>query len=182
MWKDIEGFPNYEISNTGLVFSNVRKGTRGISRLLKLQKDIHGYYYVRLYRNGKQYHNFIHCLVLENFVCKRPDNKVTNHKDGKKINNDLDNLEWITSSENTFHAYKLGLIHITDKMRDRSRKLGLSQKGENQGASKLTEFQIIEIRELYFLGKYNQYELAEKYNICQPTVSEIITRKIWKHI
>jgi hypothetical protein len=49
-------------------------------------------------------------LVAENFIGKRPKGYEINHKDGKKSNNRLNNLEWVTPKENYHHAVKLGLM------------------------------------------------------------------------
>lgn len=49
-------------------------------------------------------------------------------------------------------------------------------------AKKLTEEDVLNLRKLYATGKWTQQELADEFGINQPTVSEIILRKIWKHI
>lgn len=54
--------------------------------------------------------------------------------------------------------------------------------GELNGNNKLTKEQILEIRELYTTGKYLQRELAKMFYVHQVHISEIITRKQWKHI
>lgn len=52
----------------------------------------------------------IHKAVAESFI-KNPEGKpVVNHIDGNKRNNNVENLEWVTYSENTLHAYKTGLM------------------------------------------------------------------------
>lgn len=59
---------------------------------------------------NKGYYCRVHAHVAELFI-PNPDNKpVVNHIDGNKRNSHADNLEWVTYSENTIHAYKLGLI------------------------------------------------------------------------
>lgn len=49
----------------------------------------------------------VHCLVMEAFV--GPSDLIVNHKDGNKANNNLDNLEYVTHSENAIHARETGL-------------------------------------------------------------------------
>ena len=48
--------------------------------------------------------------------------------------------------------------------------------------SKLTEQQVLEIRADWATGKYTQKQLAKKYDVCQQLISQIVNRKIWKHI
>lgn len=55
-------------------------------------------------------------------------------------------------------------------------------RGESQYLAKLTEEQVIKIRELYATGNYTQQELANKFNVLQCTISDIINNKTWKHI
>lgn len=63
------------------------------------------YHYVGLCKNGKKKNCFIHRLVAQAFI-PNPDNlPQVNHKDGNVHNNNVNNLEWVTNSENTKHAY-----------------------------------------------------------------------------
>lgn len=55
-------------------------------------------------------------------------------------------------------------------------------KGENHGSAKLTEKQVLEIRQKYSTGNYTQKELAEHYGVFNTLISRITLRKIWKHI
>jgi len=55
-------------------------------------------------------------------------------------------------------------------------------RGENHGHSKITEAQVLEIRDKYSKGTHTQEELATEYNISHSTISLIINRKTWTHI
>ena len=106
-WKTIEEFPQYEISNTSLI----RHKTTGYIR--KPSPSKRGYPVVSMNKNGKQYLRTVHTLLAKAFI-PNPDNKPQiNHIDGNKWNNNLDNLEWVTSYENIMHARNTGL-HISD--------------------------------------------------------------------
>lgn len=70
-----------------------------------------------------------------------------------------------------------------DNMRDMHEKgRGIIPKGEKQGLSKLTEQQVLEIREKYAKGNITQKKLAEEYGVTEPCIRYIINRHTWKHI
>lgn len=117
IWKPVPGYEgSYEVSNLGRVRSVSRytptwsgkvfkKGT-----IKKQKEDKDGYFKVWLSKNSKKKPFFVHRLVATAFL-DNPDNlPVVNHKDGNKKNNTVENLEWCTLSENTKHAFKIGLI------------------------------------------------------------------------
>lgn len=120
MWKDIIGFENfYEISDKGIVRSKdkIRVDTLGRKRMWKgrvLTPDIapNGYYRITLCNgHAVKKQKYIHRLVAEHFI-PNPDNlPQVNHKDGNKLNNKLENLEWVSIQENVIHAYRHGLIN-----------------------------------------------------------------------
>lgn len=109
-WKTIKDFDNYVVSTNGDIKSKPRCGTKG--GLIKpfLDRKIGGYYKVHLYKNGVQYQPFIHRLVAETFLPKVKDKNEVNHKNGNKLDNRVENLEWCTRSENMLHANEKGLI------------------------------------------------------------------------
>ena len=123
IWKEIPGFDGaYQISN----FGNVRSCDRMIyykkgnpsapckhekSRTINQHKSNSGYYRVGLRKNTIRKFYSVHRLVAQTFL-DNPDNKPqVNHIDGNRENNRVDNLEWVTSSENINHAFQTGLSH-----------------------------------------------------------------------
>lgn len=110
IWKDIKGYEGkYEISNFGRVKSHVKIGTPTYYKTPILSTP--GYYTVCLSKDGKvSYSVGIHRLVAEAFVENTDKTKTeVNHKDGDKLNNYYENLEWVTRKENNEHAIKSGL-------------------------------------------------------------------------
>lgn len=100
IFREIDGFPDYEVSNLGRVCSF--KGR--YPRILKPRKNRCGYLYVILYTGGKGVRKTIHRLVAEAFV-PNPENKPeVNHIDEDKKNNVAENLEWVTRRENNNHG------------------------------------------------------------------------------
>lgn len=98
VWKEIAADKRYEVSNTGLIR---RASTK---HLMHLEDNTAGYYRVRLGVPQKKY--FVHRLVAEAFVDGYFQGAVVNHKDFNKHNNTVDNLEWVTYSDNSKHTYK----------------------------------------------------------------------------
>lgn len=72
-----------------------------------------GYERVTLWNKGKQQKESIHRLVAIKYIKNPNGYNVVNHKDGNKLNNHKDNLEWTTTSKNTKHAYQNNLINTT---------------------------------------------------------------------
>ncbi|MEY2703855.1 MAG: hypothetical protein RLY43_2494 [Bacteroidota bacterium] len=113
-----------------------------------------GYERFNVWINGKSRSFKTHRLLAILFI-PNPNNFLSvNHKDGDKLNNQLENLEWCTLSYNTKHAYSLGLI---------SQKKKFSKEIE------------LEIAQLYNQG-YSQYKLAKEYNTSQQMICNIIKR------
>ena len=103
IWKDVKDFEGlYEISSHGEVYSHIS------NKILKLNNQIKGYLAIDLWKNKKRYRRRIHRLVAEVFI-PNPENKPeVNHKDCNTSNNNLENLEWVTTAENQIYASKLG--------------------------------------------------------------------------
>lgn len=169
IFKPLLGYEGlYEISNKGEVLS-IKSG-----KLIKKYKNQKGYFLVSLYNNGSKT-RLLSRLVAINFIPNPLKLPQVNHIDGIKTNNRVDNLEWISDSDNKKHAYKNNLHNV---------------RGERNPLSKLTNEQILEIREFYKdtapgrlkkgVGKLK--EMAEKYNVSMTLISYIRNNKFWTHI
>lgn len=103
-WKDIKGYEGlYQVSNIGNI-KNIKR-----NKLLKLNTHKQGYNVVNLCKCGKVKKYLVHRLVAEAFIPNTENKPQVNHIDGNKKNNNIDNLEFVTNSENTIHAYRTGL-------------------------------------------------------------------------
>jgi hypothetical protein len=96
-------FEDYEVSN----FGNVRRVCKnGTIKEVKgsILKTGGGYKYFQIKRKGKRTNKLFHHLVAEAFLGKRPEGLVVDHIDRNPLNNNLDNLRYITQKENCFNA------------------------------------------------------------------------------
>lgn len=100
IWKDIQGYEGlYQISNLGRVKSLNYNHTRK-ERILKPIKNLNGYLQVNLSKKGKNIYS-IHRLVAQAFIPNEDLFKTEiNHKDENKINNNVNNLEWVDHKSN----------------------------------------------------------------------------------
>lgn len=107
-WKQIED-TEYLVSNLGRVYSNKS------NKILSTQT--HRNWYVTVWISTKSGNKTpaLHRLVAEAFIPNPLNKPQVNHIDRNKQNNCASNLEWVTQSENTIHAYKLGLQKLKHK-------------------------------------------------------------------
>lgn len=183
-WKDIAGYEGrYRISSLGRVYSVPRVVMRKHKGKLVAQpwkggvlvwtegrarKNI--YIILPLRKEGKSKSFYIHRLVAETFL-PNPDNlREVNHKDLDKSNNHVDNLEWVSSATNKRHAVNSGVNFNPSP-----------KKGEDCGASKLTEKEVRQIRKRHAKGE-TAVSLAAAFNVTKTNIRYIIRRLTWKHV
>lgn len=92
-WKTIKDLPNYDVSNFGRVRNNKTY------RILK-PKLIRGYESVCLRKDNKNIYKRVNRLVAEAFIPNPLNKPLVNHIDYNPRNNNVENLEWVTNSEN----------------------------------------------------------------------------------
>ena len=168
-WKNIPEFEGYQISNIGRVrsidrFSGNRKGIIKGKELVQTSNK-RRYLEVRLFKNNKSTAKVIHRLVANAFIPNPESKPQVNHIDGNKLNNRVDNLEWMSNSENQKHAYSLGLQP--------------SRAGENNSKAKLTDKDVTLLKELYNSGK-SVVEVSKSTNINLSLIRQIIYGRSWK--
>ena len=104
IFKVIEEFPNYSISNLGNI-----KNKQGRLMIIGKRKSNSGYLQVRLFNNNKYYYRYIHKLVAIAFLPNPNNYRTVNHIDGNKLNNTILNLEWASDEMQQRHAFLTGL-------------------------------------------------------------------------
>jgi hypothetical protein len=131
IWKDINGFEDlYQISNKGNVKTLERKvpgklgSIRTIFEKLMIPTDNgKGYLQVGLTKDSKRYYFKVHRLVAEHFIPNPYNKPEVNHKDGIKIHNYEDNLEWATTLENCIHREVNGLGSIEEATKAKMKRV-----------------------------------------------------------
>lgn len=156
IWKSIEGYDGYEVSNLGRVKSLPKHLKNPIILHYALDKD--GYHRVVIYKNKKAEKFGVHQLVAKYFVDNIHNKPHVNHIDNIKGNNNSNNLEWCTNLENQRHAWDNGFKTSFPKP-----------------TRKLNKETVDEIRAL--AGTMMQKEIAAKFNINFRLVSAIITKR-----
>jgi hypothetical protein len=165
IWKVINEFPSYAVSNLGRLKRIVRpkSGPGKVGDILK--PGMSPYPQVGLSKDGKSRTHAVHVLVCRAFHGPKPTPKhEVAHWDGDKLNARWDNLRWATSRENADDRVRLG-----------------EQRGERNGRSKLTEDDVREVRRLLSLGR-TQQSIADRFGVCQVTISEIALGQKWAFV
>jgi len=208
IWKVIEDFSDYYVSNLG----RVKSLKFGKERILKQQKHGGEYFRVDFCKNGKCKPKQVHRLVFEthnNYKLKSDED--VHHIDFinilpeiSKENNNLDNLMMMSKSEHQKlhmknisketkkkisekkkgeHHSKETITKISESRKEKFKSGELKiLRGENSTNHKLTEEQVIQIKLLLKEGILTQQEIADMFGVSQLTISAIKTGRSWSHI
>ena len=144
---------DYEITRDGKVINKTN------NHILKPQPNGKGY--LRVSIGGKL--EFVHRLVATKYIPNPEGKEQVNHKDGNKLNNSVENLEWVTNQENRNHAVETGL-HL---------------EGEKCPWSKLTANDVYFIREH---PEIDSWDLAEILHVSEKTIRDAREGKTWKQL
>lgn len=170
-WKQIQGYPKYMVSDYGRVKSFVHKDEKILTPRIgkKHLKSVRHlpYLYVALYNNGKPKGFLLHRLVAIHFIPNTYNLPQVNHIDNNVSNNKIDNLEWVTPSQNVLHS----IINFGRKER----------RGVDNNKSKFKELEILEIRRIYPIVK-SQRRIAKMFGVTQSAIKQIVNIKSWNHI
>lgn len=176
IWKDIVGYEgHYQVSNTGQIKSLARKiwyESKGrvkahfklrAEKILAQRVGTTGYLQISLCLESERKLVSLHRVMAEAFV-PNPENKPeVNHKDTNKLNNTIQNFEWMTHAENMAHSLENGR-HV---------------KGDTHPMAKITETDVRSIRAA--VGAKPK-DLAAKYGVCTDQIYLILKRKSWAHV
>jgi hypothetical protein len=164
-YRTIADFPGYRVGDDGSLWSIF--GVRGKLvpwHQLRARTKRNGYFRIVLHINKKPIGIDVHRFVLRAFRGECPDGMEACHGNGNREDNRLVNLRWDTPHNNA-----------VDQLQH-----GTRPRGSRSGRSKLTEQIVTEIRELAASG-IRQGEVADRYQVCEGTVSMIVNRRIWRH-
>ncbi len=113
-WKDIPKFEGlYQASTYGRIrsVSHIRRNGTGKymqkGKVLNFNINHSGYYQVRLSKNGKAKTYRVNRLIALTFIENTYNKETVNHIDGNKLNNRIENLEWATKKEQTWHLHNV---------------------------------------------------------------------------
>ena len=147
--KDIVGYEGYyKVTEDGDIYS-IRAG-----RCLKKTLKPNGYEYIELNVDGEVGYKRVHRLVAEAFITNPDSKPYVNHIDGDKSNNSSSNLEWVTGSDNNYHAVALGLTNYVHNV-----YLVTSPTGEERlcvGYQEVIDFSDVSKNTVYNCATFNR--------------------------
>lgn len=160
MFTELPEYPNYKIYEEGFVVSPRNK-------VLSVYKNNAGYCFVGM-KNvfGENKKVRLHRIVAQAFLPNKYNLPEVNHIDGDKSNNNLNNLEWVTSEQNKHHAWGLGLYQ---------------NKTEDHYNAVLSNEEVHSICELLSKNVSNSV-IAELYGVDRSIIAHIKAGDTWKDI
>lgn len=172
-WTPIAGYEHaYEVSDCGQVKRIAPGPHTRPGKILKPRYSRDGYIRYTLTWEAKAKIFFAHRLVWLSFVGDIPVGLQINHKNGIRDDNRLANLELMTPSENTRHAF----THIGKKPNKNP------NHGQKNGRAKLTDTQAADIYRRYHAGGASQQKLADEFGVHQTSISRIVRGVGWASV
>jgi hypothetical protein len=175
VWLPVVGYEGlYEVSNDGqvksidriIVYPDGKQPRKFKGKLLKQCLNVNKTYYgVRLSKQGKTKLWLTHQLVAIAFLGEKPKGYLVCHGPKGKLCNEVTNLSYGTPKQNA-----------ADQLRD-----GTKRYGEKCSWSKLTESEVLEIKNLYFKGVQGK-DLAIKFSISRSRVCDIVKGRGWNYL
>lgn len=172
--KEIDGFNGYFVDTDGNVFSEKKHCHYHKVKLKPQLSTNKKYLIIGLIRNGKHNTKLVHKLVAEAFIENNHNKPMVLHRDGNGHNPKVKNLYWGTGSENSFDAVRHGTAP------------GLKNKGENNGRTKLNEYQV---RVIKHMEKYKEYKpklsavmVGKMFGVTSAQILYLWKGQSWKHI
>lgn len=161
IWRPVAECAHYQVSTTGVLVSYKRTKPKNITPIVDK-----GYHRVNI-QLGKKGHfvcKRMHRLVAETFIDNPESLPEVNHKNGKKWDNRIENLEWSSHKGNMEHAGEYGLLTY----------------GTDSKSSKLTVDQVRRIREEAQKPKRSLRSISRDFGVSYPTVRSIVKGLKWK--
>lgn len=178
LWRDVVGYRRvYRVSSRGQIEKQSVPGARRVVQW----PGRGGYRRVMLSGSGRRAAHNVHRLVLGAFVGPCPGGMQCAHLDGDPANNNLENLAWVTPAENckqrddhgtTARGARHGMTRQENKAK---------VTGSRNGNSRLTDRQVLEIRQLAVFGTAHA-SLAKRFGVREPAVWKIVNRRSWNHL
>lgn len=172
VWLPIPGFEGvYSASSFGRIRRDrAGQGARAGHILKQCGGRKDGYLFVNLHdiRVQRPRPYLVHRLVASAFFGSAPDGYCANHLNSDRTDNRVENLEWTTYKGNVQHCIRMGRFRTSPSL------------GEAHGCARLTEEAVRIIRALP--RKTSRTMLAEKYGVSRATITEIRSRRTWRHI
>lgn len=175
IWKPVTRTPFskcYEVSNDGRVrrIPGITSDGRAVRGGEMANVLVRGYHHVLMQCEGRKWMTRVHIVVALAFIGEPPGpigvtGYTVNHKNFEKLDNRVENLEWMTAREN--HADCVAK--------------GRKAHGERHYKARLTEAQVRVMRELR-VGGFGVQAIADRMGLKNHLVSDVLLGRCWRHV